>query len=112
MSHARYNMKTKTNIPETTDVSSVGSGGLLGLGETRDALTAISEDVARGKIEPDSLAAIAAKSALQHLDDMEERLNRVREMGEVYIYPSDWRCSKMGGPPDIDAYEKVDLSDA
>jgi len=37
--------------------------------------------------------------------------NRVRGLGEVYVYPSEWRCAKMGGPPPIEAYEKIDLSD-
>lgn len=90
----------------------VGSGPLLGVRETIEALNAIVEDVARGRHEPDSLVALASKSALAVIENMNDRLNAVREYGEVYVYPSGWRCSKMGGPPDIDAYEKVDLSEA
>jgi len=31
-------------------------------------------------------------------------------LGEVYVYPDDWSCAKHGGPPPIEAYERVDLS--
>lgn len=47
----------------------------------------------------------------RRIEEYRRKLEYVRALGEVYIYPSDWRCAKMGGPPEIDAYEKVDLSD-
>jgi hypothetical protein len=39
-----------------------------------------------------------------------ELRQKLREIGDVYIYPSDWHCAKEGGHPPIDAYEKIDLS--
>lgn len=103
---------TTTDIKPAGQVPALDSGALLGLHETREMLAyiAASPDREHGGFHPN--AVLTAKSALQHLDDMDARLNRVRDMGEVYIYPSDWRCAKMGGPPEIDAYEKIDLSDA
>jgi hypothetical protein len=41
-----------------------------------------------------------------------ERLRTVQKHGEVYVYPKEWRCAKMGGPPSIEDYERIDLSDA
>lgn len=46
----------------------------------------------------------------EQLRTMVEALARVRSIGEVFVPPSDWDTPGMGGPPPIDAYERVDLS--
>lgn len=46
----------------------------------------------------------------KRIEELEGALRYVRGLGEVYVYPSDWRCAKEGGYPPIEAYEKIDLS--
>ncbi len=36
--------------------------------------------------------------------------DKLAAIGEVYVYPSQWSCRKMGGKPTIEDYEKIDLS--
>lgn len=50
------------------------------------------------------------KAGEERILELEETLCYVRGLGEVYVYPEDWRCAKMGGPPAIENYNKVDLS--
>ena len=45
------------------------------------------------------------------VDRLKDLLNEVADYGEVYVYPDDWDYRGMGGPPDIESYERVDLSD-
>lgn len=40
-----------------------------------------------------------------------EKLAYVRSLGEVYREPPEWNCAKMGGRPDFEDCEKINLSE-
>lgn len=93
----------------TDEVSRVGNGWIDGVVEYGEC------GMHRPKwSKSENLAHVLAfnpQTVLKLLDDyekMEAALEFYSEMGTIYQYPNGWRCSKAGGPPEMDDYDLLE----